>query len=59
MIRRYAVIQRHPNATDTMKIVNDYYQYNYSEMHNINIRKCLRNKYNKFRNMIGVNCGKY
>ena len=59
MIRRYKVIQRHPNATDTMKIVNDYYQYNYSEMHNINIRKCLRNKYNKFRNMIGVSYGKY
>lgn len=59
MIRKYAVIQRHPNATDTMKIVNDYYQYNYREMHNINIRKCLRNKYNKFRNMIGVSYGKY
>lgn len=59
MIRKYKVIQRHPNFTDTMDIVNDYYQYTYSEMHNINIRKCLRNKYSKFRNMIGVSYGKY
>lgn len=59
MIRGYKVIQRHSCSSDTFTIVNDFYKYNVNEVYDMNLIKCLQNKYSSFQNMIGVSYDKY